>query len=254
MVTVDHWQRVTITALVVAFTASVVATPSETAMARGFFVIAVVGGIVASAGLRGTRQQASVAVILSGLIVSQRLPWGHPVAEPPAPDWRVQLENVDDRASTVIVLAEPEWQAALARAHSVGVYICAEAIGQRDRALTLTLSGANGSMNFPIGTNQAFGARARPNQGGFYRANVPKAIISGIPEITLSVTRDDFDERPSVAPFICGAHILRSSRYASQSTLLRSGRLLTPGPKGLGRWVIELRAEDAKGHVILAWY
>lgn len=253
MVTLDRWGCVTIASLAIAISSSLLATPFETSLARGFFVVTVVGGIVAGAGLHGSRTQAMMAIIASGLVILQRMP-GHPIADPPAPDWRVQLENADDQASVVIGLTDPEWQSAVTESDRIGAYVCAEAIGDRDRALTLTISGANGSMDFAIGAKQAIGARARPNLGGFYRANIPKAILSGIPELTLSVTRDDSDEEPNVAPFLCGAHILRWSQNSSRSSLLRSGQLLVPGPKGPGRWVIELRAEDANGHVILAWY
>ena len=253
MVTLDRWRWVTIGSLVVAFAVSVVATPADTAIARGFFVVTVVGGIVAGAGLRGRRTQAVSAIAACVLVVGQRTP-GQPVADPPAPDWRVQLDNADDRATVVIGLEDPQWRTAMAQADGIGAYVCAEAIGDRERALMLTISGANGSMQVTLGSRQASGARARPNQGGFYRADVPKAMLSGIPNVTVTVSRDDADGPPAIAPFLCGAHILRSSAYSSSSVLHRKGQMLVPGPKGPGRWVIELRAEGRDGRVLLAWY
>ena len=142
----------------------------------------------------------------------------------------------------------------MAQADGIGAYVCAEAIGDRERALMLTISSANGSMQVMLGSRQASGTRARPNQGGFYRADVPKAMLSGVPDVTMTVGRDDVDGPPSIAPYLCGAHVLRSSTYSASSVLHRNGQVLVPGPKGPGRWAIELRAEDRDRRILLAWY
>ena len=248
MVTLDRWRWLTIGSLLVAFAASVVATPADTAIARGFFVVTVVGGIVAGAGLRGRRTQAATAGIACLLVVGQRLPGGLPVADPPSPDWRAALTSPDDKATVQMRLDLPEFRAMVTRAASAWAYVCAEGFGGRDDALAVALHTDTTEFGFKLGAKDAIGARPRPEQGGMYRAPVPLEALRGAAQASISV------QAPSGSVRICGTHSIRPSWGEATSLLIRGGVATAPSPKGSGRWVIELRLVDADERILLAWY
>jgi hypothetical protein len=251
MVTLDRWGWVTIASLAVAFVSSVIATPVETAIARGFFVITVVGGIVAGAGLRGSRTQATVAIIASGLVLGQRAQGGHPVADPPSPDWRVALTSPDDAATVQMRLDEPGFRAVASRADSAWVYVCAEGIGGRDSGLVLDLRTDRTTVTVEFATKDAVGARSRPGQGGMYRAPIDLEVLRQASIATLSLRAPHVQYTPVR---ICGTHSIRPSWGEATSVLIRGGVASAPSPKGPGRWVIELRLVDPDDRLLLAWY
>ena len=248
MVTLDRWRWVTTGSLVVAFAASVVATPADTAIARGFFVVTIVGGIVAVAEVRGRRTQAATAGIACLLVVGQRLPGGFPVADPPSPDWRAALTSPTDTATVQMRLDLPQFRAMATRAASAWVYVCAEGFGGRDDALTVALHTDTTALGFTLGTNDAVGARPRPEQGGMYRAPVPLEALRNATQASISV------KAPSGSVRICGTHSIRPSWGKATSMLIREGAATAPSPKGPGRWVIELRLVGPDDRLLLAWY
>ena len=247
MVTLDRWRWATLGSLALAFVASVAATSLDTAIARVFFVVTIVGGIVAGAGLRGRRTQAAVAASMALLVVGQRVP-GHPVADPPSPDWRAALESPDDYATVMMRLDLPEFRAAASRAERAWVYVCAEGFGGRDDALALEVRTDQSTFSSTLGAKDAIGARSRPEQGGMYRIPVPLETIRTASEATFSLRAPDGPVR------VCGTHSVRPSWGEATSVLLRQGVATAPSPKGPGRWVIELRLVDPDDHLLIAWY
>ena len=248
MVTLNRWQWATIGALVVAFASSVIETPTETAIARGFFVVTVVGGIVAGAGLRGPRTQAAAAVIVASLVVGQRLPGGRPVADPPSPDWRAELAEAYSVATVRMRLDLPEWRAAISRADSAWAYVCAEGLAGRDGALLLELQTDRTVFVAELGAKDAIGARPRPEQGGMYRTPINLDVLRGTAHVTLSLSAPNGPVR------VCGTHSIRPSWGEPTSALIRNGTATAPSPKGPGRWVIELRLFGPNDRLLLAWY
>jgi hypothetical protein len=248
MVTLDRWGWVTITSLAVVFAASVIVAPLETAIARGFFVVTVVGAIVAGAGLRGRRTQAIAAAIMALLVVGQRMPGGYPVADPPSPDWRAALTSPDDTATVQMRLDHPEFRAAVARAEAAWAYVCAEGIGGRDAALALDLRTDRTIITCILGAKNAVGARSRPEQGGMYRTPVPLDTLRTATQAMVSL------RAPNGPVRVCGTHSIRPSWGEATSLLFRGGVATAPSPKGPGRWVIELRLVDADDRLLIAWY
>lgn len=247
MVTLDRWRWVTIGSLVVAFAASVVATPADTAIARGFFIVTVVGGIVAGAGLRGRRTQALSATILAALVVGQRTP-GYSVADPPSPDWKVALASADEVASVRMRLDTPEFRVAVSRADSAWAYVCAEGIGVGEGGLILDLRTDTAVATAQIGPTDAIGARPRPNQGGMYRTPINLAVLRDATQATFSL------QAPLGPVRVCGTHSIRPSWGEPTSALVRGGITTAPSPKGPGRWVIEIRLVGPEDRLMLAWY
>ena len=247
MVTLDRWRWVTIGSLVVAFAASVVAAPADTAIARGFFVVTVVGGIVAGAGLRGRRTQALSATILAALVVGQRTP-GQSVADPPSPDWKVALASADDVASVRMRLDTPEFRVAASRADRAWAYVCAEGIGIGDGGLILNIRTDTAVATAQIGPADAIGARPRPEQGGMYRTPIDLNVLRDASQANLSL------QAPRGPVRVCGTHSIRPSWGGPTSALIRGGITTAPSPKGPGRWVIEIRLVGPDDRLLLAWY
>lgn len=244
------WRATTGAALVVALAGSVAGASAEAAVARTFFVVTVLAGLVAGAGLVGARTQAVMAIVAAALVLGQRVP-GHPVADPPSPDWRGTLHLPGDRAEVRMRLDGPEWRAALARAATAWGLVCAEDVGTRPQALRLDLRTDRETVSLPVGAANAVG-RARAGESRRYRVPVPLDALRGADAVTVAVALAD--DGPPLS--LCGTHVIRPSWGEPTSVLIRADGVVepAPSPRGPGRWGIELRLSDADGRVILAWY
>ncbi len=251
MVTAGRMRAASVAATVAALAISVAGTPAQTAIARAFFVVTILAGLVAGAGLRGPRTQLAVALAALVLVIGQVIPGGRPVTEPPSPDWRAVLETTSDRAEVRMRLDASAWRDALGRASAAWAYVCAEGIGSREHALTLHVQTDQAQMAVPVGAPNAIGARPRPEQGGMYRVPVRLDSLHEASVATLSVTLAGTSPTPVR---LCGTHSIRPSWGEPTSALVRGGIATAPGPKGPGRWVIELRLVGANDRLLLAWY
>lgn len=250
MVTDRPARIVAFSALAFALAASLIGAPLPTAIARAFFVVTVLAGLVAGAGLVGPRTQVGAALTALILVVGQTLPLSRSVADPPSPDWRRELESADDRAEVRMRLDAPGWRAALAGAADAWAYVCAEGVGASDSALTLRIQTDRDAWETTIGAGDAIGARPRPEQGGMFRTAVPLSFLRGASEANFEVART----ANAGVVRICGTHTIRPSWGEPTSLLVRGGVSVAPSPKGPGRWVIELRLTDAQGRLLISWY
>ena len=230
---------------------AIIGAPWETAIARGFFVVSIGFGIIAGSGLIGARTQFATALVILTLAVAQRLP-GQPVSNPPSPNWTRTITGTSQVAEHRFSLFEPAWKTALSRSASTSLLVCAEAIFDQLDAMAVTITTTNGTFARVVGEEDVYGARARPDRGGFYRIPVQRDLFDRADGATVTVSASQTRTRPFR---LCGTHSIRPGVDPNASRFFDGTEWIAPpGPTNHTRWLIELRLADKDGRTILAWY
>jgi hypothetical protein len=170
------WRRVPASWGIVAaaLIVSIAGTPLSAALARLFFVVVMLGGLVATLG----RLSASVATFTATaalvLVSVQRLPV-RPVVDPPSSQWTQPLQGPDQVVRHVIQLpvGQGQWSELWHRAAGAAVWICARGPLVPSDGLQLVV---NGQLLATITEEAAAGPRPQPTSIGFYR--VPSSARS----------------------------------------------------------------------------
>ncbi len=240
--------RWSLVALAVAVSVAVV--PSSAALARLFFVVVILGGLVATLG----RLSASVATLAATaallLVGVQRLPV-RPVIDPPSSQWTQPLRGPDQVVRHIIDLpvGQKQWSELWRRAAAAAVWVCARGPLAPSDGLELLV---NGQLQATITEEAAAGPRPQPTSIGFYRVPVERALLERSRPATFELHRAaGATSRPIE---ICGTFTYQPTAGIESSTFFDGVAWSSPGPSRQGRFVIELRFENAAGQVFAAFY
>lgn|GEM_PF-801655 len=246
------WRRVPASWGIVAaaLIVSIAGTPLSAALARLFFVVVMLGGLVATLG----RLSASVATFTATaalvLVSVQRLPV-RPVVDPPSSQWTQPLQGPDQVVRHVIQLpvGQGQWSELWHRAAGAAVWICARGPLVPSDGLQLVV---NGQLLATITEEAAAGPRPQPTSIGFYRVPVERTLLERSRPATFELRRAaGADGRPID---ICGTFTYRPTAGIESSTFFDGVVWSSPGPSRQGRFVIELRFENAAGQIFAAFY
>lgn len=248
---------------VVMVTASVIGAPAHAAWARLFFVIVLLGGLIATARLVGPGAQVALALALVVLVVAQRA-IARPVAVPPSSQWTAPLAGPDQMVRHVVNLPvdRPEWSALWQRAAGAAVYVCARGPLAEEDELRLYV---NDEFLVTITQALAFGPRPQPTSIGFYRVPLSRSLLERQNPATFLLRRGP---SPSGSPSpaaasagaihspieICGTFSYRPTAGLESSAFFDGVAWSSPGTTQRGRYLIELRLEDREMGALQAWY
>jgi hypothetical protein len=224
--------------------------PRETVLARLFFVAAIGGALVAGLSVAGARWQVIAAGGLLTLSVLQVALPGR-VVDPPPSQWTVELARPDERVRHTIALpvGEVEWEHWWSRARSAAVFLCARGPLEEADGLDLTLGGERVAR---VTEAAAHGPRPQPTSVGFYRVPVSRAALERAPRAVLELQRAPGASARPVE--ICGTFTYKPSAGLEASAFFDGRAWSSPGLTQQGRYVIELRIEDARGKPLVALY
>lgn len=235
---------------VVATAVTTAGASPTTALSRGFFAVIMVGGAVGLAALAGRRVQLAVAGIALALLLAQRVLPAR-VDNPPSSLWTQVLSRPAQAIRHTIALpaGSPSWENIWRRASQAAVYLCAR--GPLDAATVLDLQ-LNGTSLGTVTQAQAIGPRPQPDSVGFYRIPVARAALEQNTTATFSVR---LVTGPDARPVeVCGTFTYRPSAGRESSAFFDGSTWTSPGPTMHGRFLIELRFEDATGKIVEALY
>lgn len=237
-------------ALAASAAAGVVATPAPTAIARTFFVLVLGGAVVSALAVVGRTAQLSAAVILFALTLGQALV-DRPVAQPPSSQWTAALGTSTERIRHTIALpvGGVQWRRWWERASGAAVYVCAR--GPLEEADALDLF-AGGRRLARITQAQAIGPRPQPTSVGFYRVPIERALLEATATLVLELRRGaDGASRPVE---VCGTFTHRPTAGIESSAFFDGTAWTSPGRSERGRYILELRLEEAPGRTVAALY
>lgn len=221
-----------------------------TGAARLFFVVVLLGGSVAAAALIGSRAQLTVAALLLLLLTAQRL-LDRPLATPPSSQWTTPLAAPAEiiRHTIRLPIGEPTWNRLWSRAAGAAAYVCARGPLDHQDGLLLSL----GADPLAILTQeQATGPRPQPTSIGFYRIPIARPLLERQPEAVFTLRRaPDAPPRPID---ICGSFAYHPTAGQNASAFFDGALWSSPGATKGGRYLIELRLEDADGRPFHIWY
>lgn len=224
-------------------------TPAAGA-ARLFFFITLLGGIVAAAGLLGPRAQLAAALLLLSLVATQRLV-ERPLAIPPSSQWTTPLAGPSQvvRHTVRLPTGDPAWPRLWTRAVGAAVFVCARGPLIPEDGLLLHLGDEPVAR---LTQEQAFGARPQPTSIGFYRLPVSRTLLERHSEAVFTLRR-----APGSTPRpidICGTFSYRPTAGPNSSAFFDGATWTSPGAEKGGRFLIEVRLEDAAGRPFSIWY
>jgi hypothetical protein len=233
-----------------ALVVSTVGASPATLWARLFYGVVLLAGAVALAGLAGAWPRLIAAAVLLLLVVLQRAV-ERPVPEPPSPQWTRSLQGPEQAVQQIIAvpLGTAGWERVWQRAAGAFVYVCARS--PLDEADGLELL-ANETSLGTVTEAQAVGPRPGPTFVGFYRLPIARDLLERSRPLTLLLRR-----RPgaSARPVpICGTFSYRPSAGPEGSRYFDGASWWVPGLVQGGRFVVELRVEDAAGRPIWVAY
>lgn len=236
--------------LLLALGVTLTGTTPATGAARLFFVVFLLGGIVAAASLIGSRAQLTAAAILLLLVSAQRL-LDRPLATPPSSQWTTPLTTSEEivRHTIRLPLGEPIWERLWNRAADAAAYVCARGPLEHQDGLLLSLGPE------PLATltqKQATGPRPQPTSIGFYRIPIARAHLERQPEAVFTLRRAA--GAPPRPIDICGTFAYRPTAGQNASAFFDGALWTSPGATKGGRYLIELRLEDADGRPFHIWY
>jgi len=229
---------------------SLAGVPAATAVARLFFLVVLVPGLIAGAGLLGRRAQIGVAAALLVLAVMQRA-IDRPVAQPPSSQWTSELRGPDQviRHTIILPLGTREWQSWWRRASGAAVYVCARGPLRAEDGLQLWL---NGTRLATIAQEQAIGPRPQPTSVGFYRLPVERGDLERNARAVFELRRPpDATVRPVE---VCGTFSYRPTAGLEASAFFDGRFWSSPGTERRGRFIVELRIEKDPGRPLAALY
>ena len=229
---------------------SALAAPAPTVLARSFFVLLLGGAVVAALGLMGRSAPVWGAALLLVLTVGQALV-DRPVAEPPSSQWTVALRTPAERLRHVVALpvGSKQWETWWGSARGAAVYVCAR--GPLEGADGLDLF-ANGERVARITQEQAIGPRPQPTSVGFYRIPLDRARLEAASPLVLELRRGP--EATARPIDVCGTFAYRPSAGIESSAFFDGTSWTSPGLTQRGRYVMEVRLEEAPGRTVAALY
>ena len=226
------------------------AAPPATVIARLFFIGALGGGVVAALGVAGRTAQVAAAGVLLALTIGQSV-LQRPIAQPPSSQWTVALSEPAQRLrhTLTLPLGSESWRRWWERASGAAIYVCARGPLTEEDRLDLYLNDRHLTR---ITQAQAVGPRPQPTSVGFYRVPVERAALESAPSIVLELRRaPDAAQR---AIDVCGTFTHRPTAGLESSAFFDGTRWTSPGPSQQGRYIIELRLEEAPGRAVAALY
>ncbi|HET7770787.1 MAG TPA: hypothetical protein VFN74_18590 [Chloroflexota bacterium] len=229
---------------------STLAAPAPTVVARLYFVVLLGGAVVSALGLVGRMAQLWAAALLLALALGQALA-ERPVAQPPSSQWTAALRTPVERLRHTIALpvGSRQWAAWWERAKGAAVYVCARGPLSTEDGLELF---ANGERTARITQEQAIGPRPQPTSVGFYRLPLDRARLEATTPLVLELRRGS---EASARPIdVCGTFAYRPSAGIESSAFFDGVSWTNPGLTQRGRYVIELRLEEASGRTVAALY
>ena len=236
--------------LAVSAAASVAGAPVPTVIARVFFVALLGGAIVSSLAVVGRGPQVTASALLLALTLGQGL-IQRPVIPPPSSQWTAALRGPAERIKHTIALpvGSGEWQRWWERAKGAAVYVCARGPLTEEDGLELFVGGQRLAT---ITQAQAIGPRPQPTSVGFYRIPVDRALLEAAAPLLLELRRgSDASARPID---VCGTFTHRPTAGIESSAFFDGVTWKSPGPTQRGRYILELRLEEAPGRTIAALY
>jgi hypothetical protein len=236
--------------LALAVVVSLAGASPPTLWARLFFGAVFLTGAVALAALAGARAQALTAVAILLLVLVQRVV-ERPVLEPPSPQWTRPLAQPGHlvRHEMRLPVGSAAWEDAWGRARGAYVFVCARSPLSDADGLGLEV---NGVSLGPITERLASGPRPGPTFVGFYRIPVERAVLERQQPAVFVVQR--LQGAASRPVDLCGTFTLRPTAGLDGSRLFDGVSWWHPGPAQGGRFVVELRLEDAGGTPFKIWY
>jgi hypothetical protein len=231
---------------------SAIGVPAETVLARLFFVMVLVGGVVAALSVLGGRAQLAASLAVLGLVVVQ-MTAQRPIQDPPSSQWTVELRGPGQLIRHVIAppLGSAGWDRAWAAASGAAAYVCARGPLEDRDGLDLYL---NGQRLDRLTQEVAFGPRPQPSSVGFYRVPVPRTVVERQPRLVFELRRDPAAPATARPVEICGTFTYRPTAGLDSSAFFDGGTWTSPGPMQRGRYLIELRVERDPGRPLLALY
>lgn len=234
----------------VAAVVSLVAVPAPTLLARLFFVLVVLTGLVAGAGLVGPRVQLVTAAAILLLSGAERLPI-RPLHDPPLGQWTVELTSTTQVVEHTLQLpvTSPQWARLWQEAASAHVYLCAQGTVYPEQDLLVE---ANGEPLGTVGPGEIYGPPRGDTTLGFYRLPVSREFLEAHQPLTVRIRRTSArDDRPVA---LCGTFSYRPTASPLSSVLRDGGVPWFPWQDRQGRFIVEVRLEAADGRILAAWY
>ena len=232
---------------------AVVASPAPAAFARVFFAIVIGGGVVAAARLAGAKTQSIAAVSFLTLTLLQRCD-ARPVDRGPDSLWITALARPREIVQHVIAIpaspaGDAAWERAWQRADVAAAWVCARGPLHPEDGLQLWL---NDELLGTITEAHSSAPRPLPDSVGFFRVPLTRSQIERRPAATFQLQRaPGASERPID---ICGTFAYAPSAGMGASTLFDSTVWQDRGAEKRGRFLIELRLEDAAGSIFYTRY
>jgi hypothetical protein len=225
-----------------AVVASCIGVPLPTFLARLFFVLVLAGGLVAGAGLLGSRGQVTAAATLLLLVIAQRA-IDRPVSEPPSNQWTASLAAGQIIRHTIKLPVDTrQWRTWWQHATGAAAYVCVRGPLSASDGVQLSL---NQQLVATITQEQAFGLRPEPTSIGFYRLPLERASLEAQQPSVFELTRaPGADPRPIE---VCGTSSYRPTAGLDASAFFDGTRWTSPGLTQHGRFLVEVRIEQVDG-------
>ena len=227
----------------------VIGAPPPTMWTRLYFGVLILCGVVALAGLAGQRVQLAVAAVICVLALSQRV-GHHTVADPPPSQWTAFLREPTQRIEHQVLLpvGSASWDRLWRHATSAGIYVCARGPLTPEARLQVLVGD---ELLATLTESYAFGPRPQPTSVGFYRVPVSRRALEKERPATLVLRQEAGAGQPAE---ICGTFSYRPTAGLGASRFFDGVAWSSPGLTQQGRFLLEVRIEDAEQRALAAFY